>query len=191
MLGSLLTLLILSSVAYSVCTGQTQGISAALNDGAASAISLCISLSGAMALWGGIMSIAEKCGVTRAVTRLIRRPLKLLFVGLHSNAAFEHIAMNVTANLLGLGNAATPLGIKAMKELYSDSGCTDRHIAFFILLNTASIQLLPVTVSAMRQSHGAPDPWDCALPTIAVSAGALVFGLLTAAAIYQRKEQHE
>lgn len=188
MLGFLLTLLILASVAYSVFTGDVEGISAAVNNGAASAVTLTISLAGAMALWGGIMSIAEKCGVTRAVTRLIKRPLKLLFGGLTSSAAFEYIAMNVTANLLGLGNAATPLGIKAMKELASDKGCTDRHIAFFILLNTASVQLLPVTVSAMRQARGAADPWDCTLPTIAVSACALAFGLATAAAAYPKKE---
>lgn len=189
MLGFLLTLLILASVAYSVYTGDAQGISAAVNDGAASAVTLCVSLAGAMALWGGIMNVAEKCGVTRAVTRLIKRPLKRLFGGLKSGAAYEYIAMNVTANLLGLGNAATPLGIKAMKELSADSGCTDRHTAFFILLNTASIQLLPVTVSAMRQARGAADPWDCTLPTIAVSACALTFGLITAALVYPKRRR--
>ena len=186
MLVFILSAMISASILYSFYTGDTGGVSAAALTGCGSAVSLCIDLAGAMALWGGLMAVAEKCGITQAVNRVLQKPLGMLFKGLPDPAAKKSISLNITANLLGLGNAATPLGIAAMKELCKqpESALKRRHIDTFILLNTASIQLIPMTVSAMRLEHGAPDPWDCTLPTILTSACTLGFGLVLVRMIF-------
>ncbi|MBP3270892.1 MAG: hypothetical protein J6M17_01530 [Ruminococcus sp.] len=189
MLSFLLTLLIVSSVAYSVHSGDTLLLTSAITDSAKEAINLYLSLSAAMALWGGILKVAEAGSVTHAVTLLLKRPVKILFGNLHNTNLENTIAMNITANMLGLGNAALPLSIKAMKMLAAEKRTTRRSYAFFLLLNTASIQLLPTTIAAIRGSHGASDPWDCLPATLAASACALAVGLITALIISpDRKE---
>ncbi len=181
MLGFLLTLLIISAVSYAVSAGDTQAVSEAALEGGDKAVQLCITLCSAMALWGGIMNIAEKCGVTRVVTSIIKHPLRVLFRDADKSVT-DQIALNVTANLAGLGNAAFPTGLRAMK-LMSSGRVSERSRVFFVVLNTASIQLIPLTVSRLRVVNGAADIWDCAIPTVIVSAGALSVGLLTAAVI--------
>lgn len=190
MTGIVLTLLILLAVICSLFNGETSALSAAALGGCGDAVSLCITLAGTMALWGGFMEIAERCGITRAVSKLLKAPLLRLLKGT-SDKTLESVSLNVTANLLGLGNAATPLGLKAMRQL--DEERTRRphrskaRTAYFVLLNTASIQLIPVTVATMRLARGSESPWDCALPTIIVSAIALTFGLLTAKILYSER----
>lgn len=188
MLGATITALIIMSIFYSIFFGDARGLSNAALTGCGDAVSLCIYLCGTMALWGGIMRVAEKCGITRGLAKLLRRPLGLLFKDLGDEKTMELIALNVTANLLGLGNAATPIGIRAMKRLCKapqDAAKNARNTAMFVLLNTASIQLIPITVSSMRMAHGAADPWDCALPTLltslaSVAAGTVMISLLFA-----------
>ena len=181
MLGFLLTLLIFSSVTYAVSYGDTQAVSEAAVEGGISAFRLILSLSSAMALWGGIMNIAEKCGVTHTVTSIVKRPLHRLFPA-EPKAVTEQVSLNVTANLLGLGNAAFPSGIKAVKLMKAE-GSPLRSRVFFLVLNTSSIQLMPLTVARLRRLHGAAEMWDCTLPTLIVSAAALTVGLLTACII--------
>ena len=189
MLCFLLTLLIISSVTYAVSFGDTHALSQAAMDGGSHAITLFLTLSAAMALWGGVMNIAKHCGVTQAVTLIVKRPLSLLFHNIDKSVT-ESISANVTANLLGLGNAAFPTGIAAAKQL-SRQGASLRTKTFFLVLNTASIQLIPLTTAKMRGQHGAADIWDCTVPTLIVSAGALAAGLLTAAAICPNKRTYE
>ncbi|MCD8095340.1 MAG: spore maturation protein A [Ruminococcus sp.] len=186
MLGFLLMLMIAASIIFSLSNGSASELSSSVFESSKGAISLCVSLASSMALWGGIMNIAEKCGITKAVTKVIKKPLKLLFKTLKDDKALELIALNVTANLLGLGNAATPLGLKAMKELKVCENCQGRNTAIFILLNTASIQLIPITVSVMRTEHGASNPWDCTIPTIITSFCALLIGCITTYALYSK-----
>lgn len=187
MLGILLTILIVISLLFGIA-GDSAALSDAVLNSCNDAVQLCLYLSGSMALWGGIMKIAEKCEITKAVTSIINRPLKLLFRGLSDRHAMDLISLNVTANLLGLGNAATPLGISAMKQLHkSDPEGVGKHTAMFILLNTASIQLIPMTVSSMRLSHGASDPWDCTLPTVLTSVCAAAVGCIAVVLIHGKR----
>lgn len=187
MLDILLLLLLSLSIVYSLFSGDTRSLSQAVTEGANSALSLTASLAGAMALWGGIMNVARKSGVTQIVTHFIMFPIKRLFCDIKDRLTLEHISLNVTANILGLGNAATPFAIKAMKLLKNSDGCTGRSSAYFVLLNTASVQLIPVTVSSMRQAHGAVSPWDCMAATVVTSVIALAFGLLSVRILYSSR----
>lgn len=188
----MLIVIILLSFIYSVCTKNTQEMSNSVISACSDGVSLCIYLSGTMAFWGGIMKVAERCSITERLTYLIQKPLGLLFKGLDDKKASELIAMNVCANLLGIGNAAAPLGIKAMKSLCKtpeDTCRNARHITAFLLLNTASIQLIPMTVSALRLSHGAQNPWDCALPTMLTSLCSLICGLAVISVLYPNRKR--
>lgn len=188
MLEYLMLLLTASAVFFSVFTGNIDKLSQAALNGCGDAVSLCITLAGSMALWGGIMRIAEKCGITRMLTKLLSLPLSVLFKDLDDGKAMKLISLNTAANLLGLGNAATPAGLRAMSELKRTGNDSGKSAAVFILLNTASIQLIPVTVASLRQAHGSEAPWGIMLPTVITSLLALAAGLLTANILYMKGE---
>jgi spore maturation protein A len=187
MLSFLVTLLIIVSIIYTFGS-DSSAISNAVLGGCSDAVSLCLNLAGAMGLWGGVMKVAERCGITEKITKIIGKPISLLFRGLNDKTALNAISLNVTANLLGLGNAATPLGIKAMKRLCRKN-VNPRHTTMFVLLNTASIQLIPLTVSSMRMAHGAANPWDCTLPAILTSIGSVSVGAAVSALLYASSEK--
>lgn len=188
MFGAILVLLICVSVIYAAISGNMPAVADAALSGCSEAVELCISLAGAMALWGGLMKLAEHSGITKRLCTWFSRPLKKLFNGLDDPAALELISLNVTANMLGLGNAATPIGIKAMKSLDKSKKTQPRHFALFILLNTASIQLVPVTVSALRAQYGSSKPWATAPAALITSICALACGIAAAALIYPLKK---
>ncbi|MCD7742664.1 MAG: hypothetical protein LUI06_10705 [Ruminococcus sp.] len=188
MLNIFITILVLMSIVLSIIAGTSQSLSTAILEGANEAISLGLSLAASMALWGGIINVAERAGIVSFLTKLIKKPLRLLFDNINDEQVLSFISLNVSANLLGIGNAATPLGIKAMKELNKIDGCSGKNTAMFILLNTASIQLIPITVSGMRLSHGAQQPWDCTIPTIITSLAAFITGSIIINAIYSKIE---
>lgn len=126
-------------------------------------------------MWNGIMKVAEKAKLTEIISRLLSPITTRIFRGLPRNSkALNLISMNITANLLGLGNAATPLGIAAMKELASQQPPNRRqeasnHMILLVVLNTASIQLLPTTIAILRLQYGAANPLDI-LPAILISS---------------------
>ena len=186
MLDILLVVMTISAMIISFFTDKTVQISQAALTGCNNAVQLCITLAGSMALWGGIMRIAEKCGITKRISSVLSKPLSLLFKGLKGSRTLELISLNTAANLLGLGNAATPLGLKAMSELKKNGYDSSRHSAMFILLNTASIQLVPVTVAALRQSHGSLAPWEIMLPTVLTSLIALTAGIVIVNILYPK-----
>ncbi|MGN1133469.1 MAG: spore maturation protein A [Oscillospiraceae bacterium] len=165
-------------------------MSRALLDSGNTAVTTVISLVGAMALWGGVMEIAKESGLTKKLCRLIRKPVKLLFFNLNENSkAFESVSMNIIANLLGLGNAATPLGLTAMKQLrYSDN--PQANMAMLTVLNASSVQLVPITVASLRLSNGSESPWDFVPSVLIVSIIALLFGCVMTKLLYsmQRKK---
>ena len=186
MLDVVLTLMVIAALAAAAAGGDASGLSAAVLGGSSRAVNLCLTLGGSMALWGGLMRVAERCGVTKKLSEVLSAPLSLMFRGLKGTRAMELISLNTAANLLGLGNAATPPGLDAMKELKRRGRLGGADAARLLLLNTASIQLIPVTVAALRQTHGAAKPWECTLPTAAVSAAALAAGLLLSRILYAR-----
>ncbi|MFT3950752.1 MAG: spore maturation protein A [Oscillospiraceae bacterium] len=176
--------LILFSVFIGAITGRMNAVSNAAISGCTRAVELMITLIGSIALWGGLMRIAEKSGLTDKLTMLFRPLLKRLFKGLSpTGGAFQAISMNITANLLGLGNAATPLGILAVKRIAQEEHClgkASRNMVLFLVLNTASIQLIPATIATLRMQYGAQNPMDV-LPAILLSSlGAVTVGIVLA-----------
>ncbi len=170
------------SVVVSVFCGNTQALSQSITDGASEAVTLVISLSGMMCLWSGIMEVAKESGLTDKLASAFSPILKKLFPDLKKDSkAFSYICMNVSANMLGLGNAATPLGLKAMSELDKvrvGDAATDSMITF-VVMNTASIQIIPTTVCAMRASYNSASPFEIIFCVWVTSVLALMVGLLS------------
>lgn len=147
-----------------------------------SAIELGIILAGGMAFWGGIMKICEKSGLSEKISIIFFPILKWLFKGIDKGGkAFRLIVMNITSNLLGLGNAATPLGIEAMKELKKEENSGERlseNGAVFVMLNIAYVQLLPTTTAMIRLNKGSSNPFEIIPCVIFTSSVSSIVGIL-------------
>ncbi len=176
--------IVILSVGCAIVFGKAESLSAAMVDSAAEAVELLLTLLGILCLWSGIMRIAGDSGLTRLLSRLFAPVLHPLFPRLdRESEAFGAISMNITANLLGLGNTATPFGLKAMEELHrADPSCdvaTDEMVVF-VVMNTASLQLLPTMLGSLRQSYGSREPFEILVPVWISSACALTVALVTA-----------
>lgn len=180
------TVFLLLSVICSHLTGSVATLPSAVLQGAHSGITLAVSLAGALCLWSGVGRVMEQTGLTGHLAALLRPLLHTVFPGTKTDPALRgYLSANICANLLGLGNAATPMGIKAVKAMVKP----DRpHVATnemcrLVVLNTASIQLIPATVAAVRAGMGCTSPFDI-LPAVWItsvcSAGA---GILAAWAL--------
>ena len=177
---------VLCAVFFAFFTKSGGAVTAALLDGAANAVSLCLAMAGPLALWAGLGKLMERVGLTALLARLLSPILGRLFPRSRSDAELAgHLSANVTANLLGLGNAATPMGIRAAGRLRDpeDPARATDELCRLVVMNTASIQLLPTTVAAVRRSAGCLTPFDI-LPAVwvssvlSVSAGLLAAKLL-------------
>lgn len=155
-------LLLVAGILCSILTGQGQALTEAIPQGAQSAVTVCISIAGSLCLWTGVGRLMEHCGLTGTLSRLLRPVLHRLFPSAGRDEKLsEALSANVCANLLGLGNAATPMGIEAAKRLRNPQHpqqATD-ELCRFIVLNTASIQLLPTSVAAVRSGLGSAAPF--------------------------------
>lgn len=184
MLNYLWSFIVVASVVLSVVFGNTESLSNALIDSGAGSIELIMTMAGILCLWSGIMKIASESGLTRLFSRLFAPLLKPLFPRLDKESpAFESISMNISANLLGLGNAATPFGLKAMKQLQTLNGNSEEasnEMVVFVVMNTASLQLLPTTLAVLRQSYGSKAPFEIIVPVWISSACALCVALILA-----------
>lgn len=166
-------LIISISIVFSLFTNNVSEVSNATINSGYKAVELTISLIGSMGFWGGIMRIAEKSGLCIKIARFLSPIVNLLFKGIDKNSlAFRSISMNITANLLGLGNAATPLGLTAMREIEKEEKSKTPHIAsrnmiMLCVINSASIQLIPTTIATMRLLHGSKSPMSV-LPCILI-----------------------
>lgn len=174
-------ILMILSVVCALMTGRINQLSDSVLTGAAESVKFVISVLGMMAFWTGIMKIAEESEITDVLAKILSPILKVLFNEKNtSSSAFKAICMNITANLLGLGNAATPFGIKAMKEMQKSNPHPDtatNSMIMFIIVNTASLQLIPTFLCALRQQHGAENPLNI-LPILwATSVISLVVGV--------------
>lgn len=177
----LTALLFLSLVSGSI-TGQLSAVSAAAMAGAQAAVELCLSMAGAICLWSGVMTLMDRCGLSQKLARLLRPVLRRLLPNASRDSeTLAAVSANVSANLLGLGNAATPLGIRAATRMAKDCGGTaSDELCRLVVLNTASIQLLPTTVAAVRSAHGCAAPFDI-LPAVWLSSAlSVAAGLLAA-----------
>lgn len=156
------------SLGVSIITGTTSEVSAATAQGAQAGITLAISMAGSICLWSGVGTVMDKAGVTGMLARLLRPILGRIFPGTRTDPALSNaLSANVCANILGLGNAATPMGIRAAKRMVRPDRpavATD-ELCRLIVLNTASIQLIPANVAAVRASLGCSAPFDI-LPAV-------------------------
>ena len=168
MLNILWPAFILISFVYGILKGNVEAINQSIFESAANAVQLCISFFGSLCLWNGIMKIAQETSVTEKLTKLLKPLINFLFPESKNNEkAKEEISMNMIANILGLGNAATPLGLKAMKTLQKENTQKDtvsNSMAMFIVINTASLQLIPTTVIAIRSSLHSSNPTQIIFP---------------------------
>ena len=181
------------SVICALITNRVQELSSAVISGATDAINLIISISGMMVLWTGIMNIAEKSKLTHLIAKIFSPIIKFLFPDLPEDSTASHsICMNITANLLGLGNAATPFGIAAMNEmqkLNKNKSVATKSMIMFVVINTASLQLFPTLLCSLRVNHGAKNPLDV-LPCIWISSLiALVCGI-TATKFFEKMRKN-
>ena len=168
MLNQIWPVLILVSFSYAIFSGNLEQLNASIFASTNDAIKLSIELLGTMCLWNGIMQIANKTSMINKLTNLLNPIIKLLFPEMKKNKQIQkEISMNMIANILGLGNAATPLGLKAMKSMQKENIYKDSlsdSMLILIVLNTASIQIIPTTVIAIRNSLGSGNPTGIVFP---------------------------
>ena len=163
---------VLISVCFAFFSGTGAETTAALLSGAESAIELCVGLAGSLALWAGLGKLMERTGPTAVLARLLSPVLGRLFPQSRTDPELAgHLSANVTANLLGLGNAATPMGIRAAGRLRdpNDPPRATDELCRLVVMNTASIQLLPTTVATLRRTAGSATPFDI-LPCVWISS---------------------
>ena len=158
-------ILILSVIA-SVITGNGSTLAAAVPKGAQAGLELAFSLAGSVCLWSGVGKLMDKAGLTTILSRLFAPLLCRIFPSFDRDPSFaNHLTANVCANFLGLGNAATPMGIQAAKHLCRGTDIANDELCRLIVLNTASIQLIPASVAAIRANLGSVSPFDI-LPAV-------------------------
>jgi len=175
--------LILLSGFCAVVTGRVPQLSAAVMSGAAGAIELVITMMGMMCAWTGLMKIADSGGITLILSKLLDPLMRRLFPAFRKGSpAAKAVCMNITANLLGLGNAATPMGIAAMKELakLNPTQTADNSMVMFVVINCASIQLIPTFMGTLRAKYGSPAPFDILPAVWLTSVCALAAGIAVA-----------
>lgn len=149
--------------------------------GAGEAVTLSIALCGSLCLWSGVIRVLDKAGVTHMLTRALLPLLKGMYSSRLSTETLHAIAANYSANFLGLGNAALPLGLRAMQCIKQDthaSNTASDDMVLFAALNTAPFQLLPTTLAALRASHGSTAPFAMLAPTWLCMACTLLFGFI-------------
>ena len=165
-----------------IFTGNGEGISNAIIGSIDSTVSFIIGLVGLMCFWCGVMKVAEKSGFKEKLAKLMKPILKLIFKeSAKDEKALGAIVMNITANMMGLGNAATPFGIKAMEEmdrLNNEKGRASNDMALFLVLNAACIQLVPSTVLSIRAAAGSTNPGVIILPAIISTGTAAIVGVI-------------
>ena len=180
--------MILVSILYSCAVGTAAAVGDAAIKGAEEAVRLCLNIGGIMCLWCAVMELMRECKIAEALAGALKPILRLLFPeGAKHESILEPLSANVGANLLGLGNAATPMGIQAAKGMAAlgKKGEATNELCRLVVLNTASIQLLPTTVAAIRAAEGAVMPFDI-LPAVWISSAISVAVGLAAAYLMQR-----
>lgn len=180
MMSLLWTGMVAVAILCGLATGRGPEVASAAMEGARAAVDLCVSIAGMLCLWSGVMEVMRSSGLSEQLSRLLRPVLGRLFPeAAGERRIMDALAANVSANLLGLGNAATPLGIEAARGLAKRSpGTANDALCMLIVCNTASIQLIPTTVAAVRASAGSAAPFDILPAVWLASALSVCTGIL-------------
>ncbi len=197
MLNYIWAFMVLVGILYAALTGNIDAVSNGALNSAKEAITLCITMLGVLSLWSGIMEIAIESGVMAQLTRLVRPFVRFLFPNIPKNhKSAEYITTNMVANILGLGWAATPPGLKAMEslaELSKESNGTDKvHIASnemctFLVVNISSLQLIPMNIIAYRSQYGSVNPTAVVGPALVATLFSTVVGVVFCKVMCKRK----
>ncbi|WP_343247576.1 nucleoside recognition domain-containing protein [Diplocloster hominis] len=181
MLNYLWGFMIVIGVVYGAINGKMPEVSNAALDSAQEAVTLCITMVGIMSMWVGLMEIAKDSGLIQAATKKIQPLIGFLFPDVpKDHEAREHITTNIIANFLGLGWAATPAGLKAMKslkELNGDSKVASVDMCTFLIVNISSLQLIPVNIIAYRSQYGSVNPTSIVAPAIVATLISTIVGV--------------
>lgn len=180
-------------IVFAVINGTWDEVNKAIFDGAKEAVTLCIGLISVLVFWLGMMRIAEESGLLEKLAKLFRPLVKMLFPDVPAHhPAMGYILSNMISNMFGLGNAATPLGIKAMEELKKlNGGKTEasRSMVTFLAINTASITIIPTTVIAIRMNYHSTSPTEIVVPTIIATLLSAIGAVLIDRYFYYRRSR--
>ena len=182
MLNIVWPIFIIISFSYSIFSGNLESLNSSIFKSTEDAINLTLSLLGTICLWNGVMQIASKTSIIDKLVKSLNPIIKILFPEIKNNEKIKkEISMNMIANILGLGNAATPLGLKAMKSMQRENknkNVLSDSMMVFIVINTASIQIIPTTVIAIRNSLGSNNPTSIVFPVWIATICAAVAAIL-------------
>jgi len=182
--------MMVGSIIYAMVTGRVSEVASAIPGGCKEAATLFLTLLANLCFWSGILQIARDSKLDLLIAKFWTPILKLLFPKMNkNNPAYPLIAQNMAVNFLGLGSAATPLGLAAMHELAAQSkygGDASPDMIRFVLVNTSTVQLIPTSLAAIRQLYGSKEPYIIMLPMLIVSVIAVLSGQLMNAAIERR-----
>lgn len=174
--------IIVFGIVFGVATGRGSQVSGAVLNSTASTVELLVSLVGILSLWCGIMRIAQKSGLTDKLSKLLKPILRIVFKDTCKNSAvMGPMIMNITSNMMGLSNAATPFGIKTMEEmekLNPHKGTATNDMARFLVLNAACIQIIPTSVLSIRAACGSQNPGLIIIPAIITTGTAGIMGII-------------
>ena len=183
MLNILWPVFIIISIFFSILIGKTNELNSSIFDSAESAVKMTITFFGTICLWNGIIKILEETSIMNKLKKIIKPFMKVLFPEIKSkDKAYDFISLNIIANVLGLGNAATPLGLKAINELKKENNQKEElsnSMIMLIVLNTASIQLIPTTIIAIRASLNSINPCNIILPVWIATIFAAIAGIIS------------
>lgn len=189
MMNYIFPILVIFSFVSAIATGRINELSAAVIEGAEAAVELLIRLVSMLCLWGGIMEIGDRAGLTAMFSKIMYPVVSLIFPRLRKEKyVLEAISMNITANVLGLGNAATPLGLEAMRRLQSvnaDTSVASDEMVVFVVMNTAAMHIIPTTVATMRGQYGSVDPMEI-MPAAFLTSFCALAAAITVAKIGNR-----
>lgn len=184
MLNKIWPFFIIISFIYAIYSGNISNVNNAIFDSAEQTVNLCLTMFGTLCLWNGIMKIATQTSMIEKLTKFLKPVISFIFPEIKNDKKIsKEISMNMVANILGLGNASTPLGLKAMdsmQKINKDKTKLSNSMAMFILVNTASLQIIPTTVISIRSSLGSQEPTKIIfavwVATIAAFATAIIVG---------------
>lgn len=196
MLNKIWPIFIIISFSYAIFCGKLDSLNSAIFESTSDAVSLSISLLGTICLWNGIIQVANKSSIINKLTKILNPIIQILYPEMKKNKqAQKEISMNMVANILGLGNAATPLGLKAMKTMQKENPKKDtlsNSMIMFIVLNSASIQIIPTTVIAIRTSLGSNNPTSIVFPVWVATFFAATCGIIVTKLLikFSKKEKN-
>ncbi len=181
------TLMVGAAVLCGLALGNGPAVAKGALDGAAAGVELCLSMMGVLCLWMGVMEVMERSGLARGLSRLLRPALRRLYPDFaRDKQVMDAVSANLSANLLGLGNAATPLGLEAARLMAQRTpGVASDGLCMLVVTNTASLQLIPTTVASLRAAAGSANPFDI-LPAVWLASVISVAVGITAAKLFAR-----